>query len=329
MKRIKNIPLILCMTLLTISCSSDTQDGDPNYLVGDMMVVEVTENVMMYFLDHGDGTVSLTYDQRNPMHITSDNKYALKDYVGEVTIPSTITFQGKTYQVTGVTECAFMNNTSLVKVNLPASVSSIGKMAFFNCSALEEANIPDGITRIPDYCFSGCKALKRVEMPSRLTGFGTDAFKSCTKMVEFTIPEGITELSESMFSGYSQLVSVSLPDGLKTIGDMCFRGCSKLVRAEIPASVERIGAKAFYGCRSEDSRGYQSAAGLLLLWLFTLDHPHTAGEPDNHRTRLFPQLHRNDRADAAQRHHYAEAAGLQRMQQAIVGNDSREHDGTG
>jgi hypothetical protein len=61
-------------------------------------------------------------------HSTSYNSYS-----GDVTIPETVTYNGKPYAVT-----------------------SIGGMAFYGCSGLTSITIPNSVTSIGDFAFSGC-----------------------------------------------------------------------------------------------------------------------------------------------------------------------------
>ena len=53
------------------------------------------------------------------------------EYTGDVTIPATVTYGGKTY-----------------------SVTSIGGSAFYDCSGLTSITIPNSVTSIGDYAFS-------------------------------------------------------------------------------------------------------------------------------------------------------------------------------
>lgn len=264
----RKICFALGVLLLISSCGSDTVEGDPNYGAENMLTADIGGK-KLFLIDHHDGTVSVTYDQRNPLHKNKKNQYVLTDYTGELVIPSRVTINNNDYTVVGVTESAFMNNTSLTKVVLPSTVTSIGNMAFYNCSLLEEVNIPEGVKVLPKACFSGCKALKKVDLPSALTSVGVHCFRgcsgltelklpsslrtisrlafyACSKVVVLEIPEGITELGDSAFAACSGLIEVILPETLTTLGEGTFAGCRSMFVITLPESVKTIGAKCFY-----------------------------------------------------------------------------------
>ena len=243
----KIIGFSLLLLLAACSGKEDTVKGNPDLLATNMLTTEIGGQTL-FFLDNHDGTVSITYDQRNPMHMSKDNKFVLTDYVGEIEVPSSVTIDEKTYQVTGVTECAFKNNTTLTKVVLPETVTSIGLRAFDNCLLLEELSVPEGVSEIPDYCFNGCKALRQLDLPSHLDRIGEKAFKSCTKLEALEIPEGVTTIEEEMFKGFSAMTSLTLPSTVTQVGRQAFYGCSRLTAIEVPEGVTEIPDSAFAAC---------------------------------------------------------------------------------
>lgn len=58
---------------------------------------------------------------------------AFNSYRGSLTIPATVTYNGRTYDVVAVDDDAFRDCTSLESVVLPNSVEIIGDRAFYNC----------------------------------------------------------------------------------------------------------------------------------------------------------------------------------------------------
>ena len=60
-----------------------------------------------------------------------------------LTIPATVNFNGTICRVTEVGKEAFMNNTSLISISLPNSITVIRSKAFYGCSALSNMTTHD------------------------------------------------------------------------------------------------------------------------------------------------------------------------------------------
>ena len=65
--------------------------------------------------------------------------YYYSDYSGSITIPSSITYNGSTYQVVRIGEYAFCNCLSVTSITIPNSVTTIEANAFKNCPNLTKA----------------------------------------------------------------------------------------------------------------------------------------------------------------------------------------------
>lgn len=82
-------------------------------------------------------------------------------------IPETIDIDGKTYTVTEVESFGFIDSESLVDVQLPPTLTSIGESAFRNCLSLGEISIPETVTTLMAKAFAGCISLKKANIPSK------------------------------------------------------------------------------------------------------------------------------------------------------------------
>ena len=81
---------------------------------------------------------------------------------------------------------AFRNNTSLVKLDIPSSVTYIGSSAFYNTS-VDSVYIPLKLTSLGNYAFRDCKKLKYVELPSNISSYDNN-FYNCTSLQTVICP---------------------------------------------------------------------------------------------------------------------------------------------
>lgn len=140
-----------------------------------------------------------------------------------VTIPDSVTLNGKKYRIT-----------------------AIGKNAFYGCSGLEKVFIPNSVTKIGDGAFSVCEGLTSIVIPDSVTEIGIGAFSCCRGLTSVVIPDSVTAIGDRAFAGCSGLTSVVIPDSVTEIGDSAFYGC--VMNVVIPDSVTWIGDRAFADC---------------------------------------------------------------------------------
>ena len=220
----------------------------------------------LYYNILSESTVEVTYQVYS--YSGSSNNYA---GLTSVTIPASVTNDGKTYKVTSIGKYTFNECTSLTSVDISGSVTSIGQNAFWKCTSLTSVTLHDGLTSIErsafGYCsamtsidvpasvksigqgvFSNCKALTSVTLHEGLTSIGSSAFSSCESLVSITIPESVTSMDVAVFSRSPKLTSVALPKNLTSITNSMFGECTSLTSIVIPESVTSIGEMAFTVC---------------------------------------------------------------------------------
>ncbi len=136
----------------------------------------------IYYCCTSNNTVEVTYDF---LYETEDWFFPETPYTGDVSIPETITSDGKTYQVTSIGEGAFMMCPDLTSVTIPETVTKIGQMAFLGCTSLTSVSIPNSVTEIGLWAFGGCSGLTSVTIGSGVVSM-ENAFNNCTGITSVT-----------------------------------------------------------------------------------------------------------------------------------------------
>ena len=131
------------------------------------------------------------------------------EYSGEVVIPSSVTYNAKTYTVTSIGDKAFAWCKGLTSVTIPNSVTRIGDFAFYDCSGLTSLTIPNSVTGIGNFAFLHCTGLTSVTIPNSVTSIGEGAFGTCTGLTSVTIPNSVTSIGDQAFGLCSGLTSVT------------------------------------------------------------------------------------------------------------------------
>ena len=144
-------------------------------------------------------------------------------YYGDIVIPATVEYKGKTYTVTALKDFSF-EECEMSSIQLPSTITSIGNCAFYS------ANVPE------------------FTIPNSVTSIGEGAFAHFHGVTSLTIPESIESIPDAAFSGCENLVSLKIPESVTFIGYTAFRRCYSLKNIDIPSSVTSMGYMAFGDC---------------------------------------------------------------------------------
>ena len=228
------------------------------------------------YYDYNDGSGGTTVAVAKGYYSGFSNS----TYKGDVVIPPSVTYNGKTYIVSAIGDDAFISCKDVTSVTIPTSVISIGDRAFTSCG-LSSLTIPSHVT-VTSGAFYNCS-------PTTIKIIITDFAAFCNNEIlpefytvrgknvslidengeeikDYVIPDGVTSIGGDAFSGCSSLTSVTIPNSVTSIGDHAFYS-SGLTSVTIPNSVTSIDNYAFYNCsgltsvtigRGVTSFGYQA-----------------------------------------------------------------------
>ncbi len=200
----------------------------------------------------GESTVEVTFET------SSNGNYS---DLTAVTIPETVTYNGKTYTVVAIGSKAFAdyptsgtapsssyNNTTLKLINIPKTVKNIDSYAFYYCTALTTINfLGDGLESIGYSAFYYCSALKSLAFPQTLKTIGGSAFYNSALAGDVVIPDGVTSIGSSAFYS-TDMTTLSIGNAVTSIGTSAFESCKSLTSVTLGNSVATIGQEAFYSC---------------------------------------------------------------------------------
>lgn len=197
-------------------------------------------NGIYYNINHITGTAEVTY---------ADGYY--NSYSGQIVIPSSVNYNGRTYEVGGIGESAFRNCSGLSAVTIGENVTTIGKRAFLNCTSLSAVEIPGAVTEVGDYAFAQCDNLEEVTFGNDAPiVIGIGAFMRCTRLTSVAWPTslsldgrgGVSIVETNAFAQCTSLVSIMLPGELQHLGSTIFDGCNTLsditLTREVPLSIK-------------------------------------------------------------------------------------------
>ena len=224
----KTFPMRTTLLLLLMMLTSLNVWANETFTVGDLTYIVASESSKTVNVRNYSGTMPEDYNMVIPASVTNPNNSTL-------------------YTVIGIESFAFMNETNLKSVSIPASVTRINQQAFEGCTNLKTVSIPEanGVTDVSGDAFSGTKWLN--DQPDGVVYVGKVAYLGKNVSGDISINDGAVSISEGAFLNCTGLTSVTIPNSVTYIGSSAFGGCTNLTSITIPNSMTFIGGSAFSG----------------------------------------------------------------------------------
>lgn len=251
------------------------------FLSASSVGAEKVEIAGIYYHLNDDGTAEVTYrgeEEDGWMYYPADELY-----VGDLTVPGEVEYEGKTYVVKALGDDAFAGSKYLSAIYLPSSIAAIGSGVFTLCNGLEYISVDDmnptfisqdgvlykrnplsiffvprsisgditlldAVREIPSAAFQNCVNLTTITLPEEVISIADGAFNNCKNLQEIFMGDKLESIGEYAFSKCSSLTIVNFPTSVKSIKAAAFADCTNLTYVLFHEGLENIGKMAFYNC---------------------------------------------------------------------------------
>lgn len=246
MKKRNGIILLALLCCLT-ACGAETNTKETQPETATVSVPETIPDTEIQSRE--------TEETENTGEVPESMGYTYREENGEITItgytgddsileiPSQI--DGK--PVTEIGMHAFLENTNLVSVTIPDSVTILNIACFGYCTNLANVTLGTQVQEISGHAF--CEtAIEQIILPESVVYIGDNAF-SGAPISEITIPPAVSSLAIRCFAE-TNLEHVIVPGNVKTMCESVFRENRALKTVLIAEGVEKIDKEIFIGCNS-------------------------------------------------------------------------------
>jgi hypothetical protein len=184
-----------------------------------------------------------------------------------------------TYQSNKIPYCAFQNDTCLLSIKLPNTITAIDNYAFYGCEKLTTiGELPSSINLIGSYSFYGCHSLNMVTITEGLETINSYAFSNSSAQLIVDVNNPNYSALDGLFFNKDQSTLIQcpttksgdyvVPKTVTTIGASSFYSCSALNSITVPSSVKTVETSAFYNVKGSivvnaDNAYYSSTDGVL------------------------------------------------------------------
>lgn len=133
-------------------------------------------------------------------------------YQKKISIPLTVSYDSKVYSVTGISEYAFKDCSSLKEIQIPESILIIGDQAFSGCARLIDIKIPKTTEELGKNLFINTPKMRSIHWePNSNVILKSGTFSNCEGKTLYLYSnqenrERVHELKESLESQFKKII---------------------------------------------------------------------------------------------------------------------------
>ena len=186
-----------------------------------LMVALLSWSMVVAASDFDDGILRYTITSPSNLEVRCDGLNREHRNDEDVTIPSTVNYNNRTYTVTVIGQGGYNSSGSgssysfssnLKSIQLPNSIVEINTYCFYKCSNLSEIKIPNSVTTIKDCAFWDCD-LTSLVIPESVKKIQSDAFRNNSHLMEvFFLDSEKPEIASSAFNSCHSALTLYVPN---------------------------------------------------------------------------------------------------------------------
>ncbi len=163
---------------------------------------------------------------------------------------------------------AYKGDTSLTKVRLPETVTTVRPGAFQGCPNLTDVVLPKKMATIDADGFAENPKLENVTWPEDLKILCDKAFRDCPNLKAVTLPKNCYCVGIATFVNCTSLEKIDMTPALELVYDSAFANCSSLKSVLLPATLQKLEETAFHGCTGVEDLAIPQAMRYNIFKIF-------------------------------------------------------------
>ncbi|MBO4740730.1 MAG: leucine-rich repeat domain-containing protein [Bacteroidales bacterium] len=169
-------------------------------------------------------------------------------YSGDIVIPDTVSYNGRTYNVTGVNHLAFALCSGLTSITLPHTITNMYSNVFYACTNLVKTNFTGTLAQWCNIYFN--------DSGSNPIFYSKNLYINDTLITHIRIPGNTGIIGQYAFMNDTALLDVMIDSGVSEIKARAFKNCRNMHTVTLGKTITNIVNTAFDSCKSLTYTGF-------------------------------------------------------------------------